>query len=142
MKKQAFILLFLIGNLALGQQLPLYSQYLYNKFLINPAVAGSDGYTSFNLTAREQWIGFSGAPRTVSFSMQTKEIMLLNKPGGTGRFSGQNQMGKLVLADTYSVIRTDWFKEQVSRLHMHIISGYITVLNSQWGLLLPAIIIK
>jgi type IX secretion system PorP/SprF family membrane protein len=74
MKKQAFILLFLIGNLALGQQLPLYSQYLYNKFLINPAVAGSDGYTSFNLTAREQWIGFSGAPRTVSFSMQTRVL--------------------------------------------------------------------
>jgi type IX secretion system PorP/SprF family membrane protein len=74
MRKQAFILLFLIGNLALGQQLPLYSQYLFNKFLINPAVAGSDGYTSFNLTAREQWIGFSGAPRTVSFSMQTRVL--------------------------------------------------------------------
>ncbi len=57
---------------ASGQQLPLYSQYLYNKFLINPAVAGSDGYTSWNLTAREQWVGYSGAPRTFSFSGQTR----------------------------------------------------------------------
>ena len=57
-----------------GQQLPLYSQYLYNKFLINPAIAGSDGYTSFNLTAREQWIGYSGAPRTFSFSGQTRVL--------------------------------------------------------------------
>ena len=54
-----------------GQQ-PLYSHYLYNKFLINPAVAGSDGFTSLNLTAREQWVGYSGAPRTFSFSFQTR----------------------------------------------------------------------
>jgi type IX secretion system PorP/SprF family membrane protein len=75
MRKPAFILfLFLIGNWAFGQQLPLFSQYLYNKFLINPAVAGSDGYTSVSLTAREQWVGYYGAPRTVSFSMQTRML--------------------------------------------------------------------
>ncbi len=62
----------MLGNLAFGQQLPIYSQYLYNKFLINPAVAGSDGYTSVNLTAREQWVGYAGAPRTFSVSWQTR----------------------------------------------------------------------
>jgi type IX secretion system PorP/SprF family membrane protein len=66
--------LFLIGNLTFGQQLPLFSQYLYNKFLINPAVAGSDGYTSVSLTAREQWVGYAGAPRTFSFSWQTRML--------------------------------------------------------------------
>ncbi len=55
-----------------SQQLPLYSQYLYNKFLINPAHAGSDGYTSFNITAREQWVGISGHPGTYSVSWQTR----------------------------------------------------------------------
>jgi len=75
MKRPVFILLlFLIGNLIFGQQLPLYSQYLYNKYLINPAVAGSDGYTSINLTAREQWVGYSGAPRTYSLSWQTRML--------------------------------------------------------------------
>ncbi len=75
MKKLVFIsLMTLLGAAAEGQQLPLYSQYLYNKFLINPAVAGSDGYTSFNLTAREQWVGYSGAPRTFSFSGQTRML--------------------------------------------------------------------
>ncbi len=70
-----YILLFLlIGKIADSQQLPLYSQYLYNKFLINPAVAGSDGYTSVNLTAREQWLGYYGAPRTFSFSVQTRML--------------------------------------------------------------------
>jgi len=72
-KRIVYILLFLIaGNLISGQQLPIYSQYLYNKFLINPAVAGSDGYTSYNITAREQWVGYYGAPRTFSFSGQTR----------------------------------------------------------------------
>ena len=73
MKRLIYILLlFLAGKNVSGQQLPLYSQYLYNKFLINPAVAGSDGYTSYNITAREQWVGYSGAPRTFSFSGQTR----------------------------------------------------------------------
>jgi type IX secretion system PorP/SprF family membrane protein len=72
-RKLLFIIIFIIsGGIAVGQQLPLYSQYLYNKFLINPAVAGSDGYTSINLTAREQWVGYYGAPRTFSFSAQTR----------------------------------------------------------------------
>lgn len=75
MKKLALIsALVICGFTATGQQLPLFSQYLYNKFLINPAVAGSDGYSSFSLTAREQWIGYSGAPRTFSFSGQTRVL--------------------------------------------------------------------
>jgi len=57
-----------------AQQLPIYSQYIYNKFLLNPAVAGSDGYTSVNLTAREQWVGYSGAPQTYSLSFQARML--------------------------------------------------------------------
>jgi type IX secretion system PorP/SprF family membrane protein len=73
MKRLAYILFFvIIGQVSFAQQLPLYSQYLYNKFLINPAVAGSDGYTSLNLTARKQWIGLAGSPQTFSFSIQTR----------------------------------------------------------------------
>jgi type IX secretion system PorP/SprF family membrane protein len=73
LKRLLYIALLIIpGNLLHGQQLPIYSQYLFNKFLICPAVAGSDGYTSFNLTARQQWVGYSGAPRTFSFSGQTR----------------------------------------------------------------------
>jgi len=42
-----------------AQQLPRFSQYYANEFLINPAVAGCDGRTVFNLGARKQWLGFS-----------------------------------------------------------------------------------
>ena len=75
MKKSLLIIsLLLAAKVLFSQQLPLYSQYLYNKFLINPAVAGSDGYTSVNLTAREQWVGIEGAPATFSLSVQTRVL--------------------------------------------------------------------
>jgi type IX secretion system PorP/SprF family membrane protein len=47
---------------------------MFNKFLVNPAVAGLDGFTSVNLTAREQWLGMPNAPRTHSVSAQTRLI--------------------------------------------------------------------
>src|SRR5512136_632106 len=73
MKKLELILILIaLKQIADAQQLPLFSQYNYNKFLINPAHAGSDGFTSFNITAREQWLGYSGAPRTYSLSYQTR----------------------------------------------------------------------
>ncbi len=74
MKRRILYLVFfaLLHQLSNAQQLPLYSQYLYNKFLINPASAGADGFTSVNITAREQWIGYSGAPRTYSVSYQSR----------------------------------------------------------------------
>ncbi len=83
---------------AKGQQLPLYSQYLYNRYLINPAVAGSDGYTSFSLTAREQWVGYSGAPRTVSLSGQTRILkrgysIHQTRSGNVFRPSGDGKVG-------------------------------------------------
>lgn len=73
MRKLAFVmLLYALGQLSAAQQIPLYNQYLFNKFLINPAHTGSDGYTSFNLTARNQWSGYSGSPTTYSLSSQAR----------------------------------------------------------------------
>ena len=55
-----------------GQQEPIYSQYMMNSFLLNPAVAGAEGFTAFNLTARQQWAGYSDGPRTFAISGQTR----------------------------------------------------------------------
>ncbi len=52
--------------------MPIYSQYVMNGYLLNPAITGHDGYSSFNLTARQQWLGFKDAPATRSFSGQTR----------------------------------------------------------------------
>jgi type IX secretion system PorP/SprF family membrane protein len=62
-------------SITLAQQLPRYSQYIMNEFLINPAVAGVDGRTSFDLSARKEWLGFlANTPETYSFSAQTRVL--------------------------------------------------------------------
>jgi len=70
----SLILVLTCSGQLLGQQLSLYSQYVLNGFLVNPAMAGYDGYTSFNTTARQQWLGFDQAPRTYSASWQTRVL--------------------------------------------------------------------
>ncbi|MDP4209086.1 MAG: type IX secretion system membrane protein PorP/SprF [Bacteroidota bacterium] len=78
MKKQILILVFLMALLSgkelQAQQLPLFSQYLFNGFLINPAYAGLDGYSAVNLTAREQWLGLPNSPKTHLVSYQTRVL--------------------------------------------------------------------
>jgi type IX secretion system PorP/SprF family membrane protein len=55
-----------------GQQFPMYSQYVMNGFLLNPSYAGSDYYTTFGLTVREQWLNFPDAPSTYAAAFQTR----------------------------------------------------------------------
>lgn len=61
-----------VSMAAYAQQLPTFSQYVLNGFILNPAMAGFDGYTAVNTTARQQWIGFGDAPQTFSASWQTR----------------------------------------------------------------------
>ncbi|MDX9929764.1 MAG: type IX secretion system membrane protein PorP/SprF [Bacteroidales bacterium] len=104
-----------------AQQLPIYSQYLFNKFLINPAVAGSDGYTSINLTAREQWLGYYGAPRTVSlsaqgrllkrrFSITSRSRRNVFRPGSDGKVG----IGGYVFSDRNGLIQRTGFQTSYS----------------------------
>jgi type IX secretion system PorP/SprF family membrane protein len=67
-----FVVLCLLTRSALAQQVPMYSQYIMNGFLINPSFAGRDGYTTVNLTVREQWVGMTGSPSTYAVSFQTR----------------------------------------------------------------------
>jgi type IX secretion system PorP/SprF family membrane protein len=68
----AVSILLLIAGISKAQQLPMYSQYIMNGFLVNPSFAGRDGYTSLNLTVREQWTGMAQAPSTYALSFQTR----------------------------------------------------------------------
>ncbi len=55
-----------------AQQFPMYSQYMMNGFLLNPSYAGSDYYTTFGLTVREQWLNLPDAPSTYAAAFQTR----------------------------------------------------------------------
>jgi len=61
-----------LANTVSAQQIPLTSQYMFNDYLLNPAVAGSTDYLSASLSARSQWTGLEGAPNTQFFSLHTK----------------------------------------------------------------------
>lgn len=61
--------LFLVRLMALAQQDAQYSQYLFNGLYINPAYAGYKKDTYLNGTYRSQWVGFEGAPRSFSLSV-------------------------------------------------------------------------
>lgn len=61
------LLLLLITTAPLGlvaQQLSQYTQYVFNHFSVNPAVAGSKDCLDIRLGYRKQWSGFDGAPTT------------------------------------------------------------------------------
>lgn len=62
----------LLCGQALGQQQPIYSQYMMNPYLLNPAIAGYQGITDVNLVAREQWLGYGDGPSTYALSGQTR----------------------------------------------------------------------
>src|SRR5580704_17070580 len=49
----------------------LYSQYMFNGLLLNPAYAGSADVLSATAVYRNQWVGFDGAPKTGTFSLHT-----------------------------------------------------------------------
>lgn len=116
------ILLLLMCKVIEAQQLPLYSQYIYNRFLINPAVAGSDGYTSLNLTAREQWVGYYGAPRTFSFSFQARMLKrgyILRNTGIRGRVfrpstDGKVGFGGYIFSDKNGLVQRTGFQAAYS----------------------------
>jgi type IX secretion system PorP/SprF family membrane protein len=54
-----------------AQQLSHYNQYILNNYIINPAVTGIENYTDIKLSARNQWIGITGAPKTIYATIHT-----------------------------------------------------------------------
>jgi type IX secretion system PorP/SprF family membrane protein len=61
--------LLLAGISAHGQQDPMFTQYMNNPVLINPAYAGSFGHLNFNGIFRKQWVGLEWQPTTTSLSV-------------------------------------------------------------------------
>jgi type IX secretion system PorP/SprF family membrane protein len=52
-----------------AQQIPQFTQYMFNNYLSNPAVAGTYNYYQIRLNNRYQWVGMNDAPQTNSISI-------------------------------------------------------------------------
>lgn len=63
------IVLMHIVVIGLSQQRPHYTQYILNNYILNPAISGIENYTDIKVSARDQWVGLNGAPRTAYFTI-------------------------------------------------------------------------
>lgn len=64
MKKYLFIFACLIGIESFAQQRPQYTQYVFNNYLLNPALSGIENYTDLRIGYRKQWAGIKDSPET------------------------------------------------------------------------------
>ena len=72
MKKVYLIILMLfVAAPGFSQQLPQFTQYMYNTVSINPAYAGSRDGFSITALNRNQWVGVDGAPVTQTLSINS-----------------------------------------------------------------------
>ncbi|MDX9748714.1 MAG: type IX secretion system membrane protein PorP/SprF [Paludibacter sp.] len=71
-----------IGCMSISaQQAPMYTHYMYNTLIVNPAYAGSRDAFTITGIHRSQWVNFKGAPTTQSITMHT---LLENERVGLG----------------------------------------------------------
>lgn len=107
MRKLLFTVAILAGFFQLQAQQQLhYTQFMYNKLLINPAYAGARGVPSISGIYRNQWLGFDGAPKSALASFNSP---FLSPRVGIGVTLAQSKIGlqrdfTASLAYSYEVI--------------------------------------
>ena len=85
-----------------AQQQAMFTQYMFNQLVLNPAYAGSHDALSLTALARYQWTGIEGAPNTQTFSAHTP---LSNNKVGLGLVVSNDEIGpssQLNLTGIYS----------------------------------------
>ena len=74
----ALFVCILLTQEAVCQQVPQFSQYMFNNLFFNPAYAGVEGATKFTLIHRSQWLGYN--PTFNDGQAPTTQILSLNTP--------------------------------------------------------------
>jgi type IX secretion system PorP/SprF family membrane protein len=71
MKKLYILTIIAVCSLTVvkGQQLPLYSNYIFTPYIFNPAMSGYSGMTEVALIHKRQWTGVQGAPNTSALAI-------------------------------------------------------------------------
>lgn len=54
-----------------AQQTPMFTHYMYNTLVVNPAYAGSRDALSITALHRSQWVNFKGAPMTQTLTVHS-----------------------------------------------------------------------
>ncbi len=80
----ALLLVILISKGLKAQQDPQFTQFFFNRVMINPAAVGSGEDLCATLIARNQWTGFSGAPFTGLLTVDAPLRGLIRRDLGAG----------------------------------------------------------
>lgn len=91
------LLIFMTVQCAVGQQIPQFSQYLFNPIYINPAYTGYKNDLFVQSFYRRQWSGIKGAPETYGIAA---DAMLPSQKLGIGVIAMGDQIG---LQSTHSL---------------------------------------
>ena len=84
---------FTLGSLALhAQQDPMYTHYMYNTLVVNPAYAGSRDALTVTALHRSQWVSFKGAPQTETMTFHTP---LKNNHLAIGMYAINDRIGPI-----------------------------------------------
>jgi type IX secretion system PorP/SprF family membrane protein len=108
-----------LATVAYGQQMPQFSQYLRNQYMVNPGAAGMYDFLDITLGGRMQWLGFNNAPKTSYLyassalskrpkvrynpSLRTSNGPIRNPEIKTGKL--KHAVGGILLADEYGAYR-------------------------------------
>ncbi len=99
MRATALLFLCCCALVSRAQQIPQYTQYVFNHFSVNPAVAGSKDCLDVRLGYRQQWVGFPGAPTTgwasLHGSIRPKNKPYIKNRHGFGAFIEADETGPL-----------------------------------------------
>ncbi len=101
MKKYILLILLAASLLtARAQQDPLYSQYVNNPLVLNPAVAGLSDNLSANVSYRHQWNGLPGSPKTFNANAA---MSILQNTAGAGIMILSDKIGSTTTTEFYAM---------------------------------------
>ncbi|MBP7462789.1 MAG: type IX secretion system membrane protein PorP/SprF [Bacteroidales bacterium] len=86
------LMVIFVGFLS-AQNIHVHEQYVFDRYLLNPAFCGLGEGTNIKLTHRQQWVGFENSPKTSFLSLTSRPA---GQPMGLGAYvyndmNGPNQ---------------------------------------------------
>ncbi len=131
--KRLIIIMVLIIQTAVGtsQQWPQSSFFVYDQMTVNPGYAGSQDGICVNVLARNQWLGFDGAPTTQKFDIHTP-IKLFGLEHGLGLSLFNDKVGfnnDINSTISYALLRSI----SIGKLGLGFgVSFFSQTLNAKW----------
>ena len=135
-----------LSGLSFGQQLPQYSQYQRNQYMVNPGAAGMYDFVDITLGGRAQWLGFTDAPKTSYLygssvlsrtkvrynpALRVSRGPIRNPKVGTGKL--KHAIGGNVVADQYGAFRQLKFSGTYA-IHLPVSRDYNLSLGTSIGI--------